>query len=267
MNKILFYGAGNMGKAVLKGLLDSGVPTENIRISGNGPSSSQTILEKLGVASLPKEESFPWADVVILGIKPQIFHKIKDELTQFASQSSNSLSIISLMAGVTIAQLQSVFGSDHACIRTMPNLPINIGRGTTSICSDGLSPEVLQGAQDIFSAAGQAVIIEERLIDSATALAGSLPAFVFQFAEGLIAGGVKEGMPRAQAEALVLSTLAGSAEMLLQSPDSPSDLTTKVCSPGGTTIAGVHALEQNAFKATLMDTISATTRRSIELGK
>lgn len=266
MNNILFYGAGNMGKAVLKGLLDSGYPAEQIKISGNGPKSSQAILDELGVESIDKKQSFEWADVVILGIKPQIFKQIESELNSYSLTSDGKI-IISLMAGVTIHHLQMVFGEPQTVVRTMPNLPINIGKGTTSICKDGLSQEAIDTASAIFNAAGQAVIIEERLIDSATALAGSLPAFVFQFAEGLIAGGVKEGMPRVQAEALVLSTLAGSAQMLIDSPESPSDLTTKVCSPGGTTIAGVHTLEQNAFKAVLMNTITATTQRSKELGQ
>jgi pyrroline-5-carboxylate reductase len=265
MKKILFYGAGNMGQAVLKGLLASGYSQGNIKISGNGPHSSQFILDKYGVESVPRKESFQWADVIILGIKPQIFAESADELKSYSTQARTGQIVVSLMAGVNTLSLSQVFESQEV-VRTMPNLPIDIGRGTTSVCVDGLSEQALKDVCNIFNTAGTTVNIPERLMDTATALAGSLPAFVFQFAEGLIAGGVREGMPRLQAEQLVLTTLAGSAELLLQSKKSPSDLTTAVCSPGGTTIAGVYTLEEEGVKAALMKTISATTQRSRELG-
>lgn len=263
--KILFYGAGNMGKAVLKGLLSSNYSHELLRITGNGPESAHQILNEFNVKSMPKDDAFSWAEIIVLGIKPQIFKSDKKLLKKIASQGSSNQIVISLMAGVNLQSLSEVF-TPQTVVRTMPNLPIDIGKGTTSICTDGLKEDILNEVCGIFNQAGTAVLIPERLMDTATALAGSMPAFVFQFAEGLIAGGVKEGMPRAQAEELVLSTLVGSADLLLNSNKSPSDLTTAVCSPGGTTIAGIHVMEEEGVKAALMNTISATTRRSKELG-
>lgn len=265
MKNILFYGAGNMGKAVLKGLLASGMSTSQFRIAGNRESSRTSIKSEFDVDFLENTDAFTWADTIVLGIKPQIFAQVKSQLK--AELADYSCTIISLMAGTSIAQLSSGLGSQHTIVRTMPNLPLNVGEGAVSICTDGLSSEVIQDVCTLFESAGIAVPIEERLIDSATALAGSAPAFVFQFAEGLIAGGVLEGMPRAQSEALVLQALKGSVKMMIDSIESPSDLTTKVCSPGGTTIAGVYTLEKNNFKSTLMDTIRATAQRSKELGQ
>ena len=169
------------------------------------------------------------------------------------------------MAGIPSTTLKNELGS-HEVLRVMPNLPLTVGKGAIALSADFVSEETLVLAESIFKNVGNTVRVQESWMDAVTGLSGSGPAYVFEFIEGLIMGGVKMGLTRAAAKELVLATLEGSLELLKQSSKEPQALTAMVSSPGGTTIAGLQVLEEKAFRGLLMRTVEAATQRSKELG-
>ncbi len=264
--RILFLGAGNMGAAILRGLVASGYPKSHILFYEPSDSVAAQVSDTGAQRVLTPLDGFTQADVVLLCIKPQVFSHVAPALRLDLEKSRQNPLIISVMAGVPRAKLLSLLGLQTGVIRTMPNLPLTVGQGTVAIATDESSEESLRIAESIFATCGTPVRVQEYQLNAVTGLSGSGPAYVFQFVEGLVMGGVKAGLPRDVAMKLALSTLQGSVELLRQSEKSPGELTAMVSSPGGTTIAGLQVLEDNAFRGTLMRTVEAATHRSAELG-
>lgn len=269
---IFFIGAGNMGGAILKGLVRAGYPVQ--QISFFEPSDSvASALETLGVKRVHKfSEGFGNADVLLLCVKPQIFSKLpavwNEELQNKQNDSLPGIekkTVISIMAGVTKEKIRQSIGNTEI-VRIMPNLPLTVGKGTIALASDGVSEETLTFAESIFDSVGTTCRVQESWMDAVTGLSGSGPAYVFEFIEGLIRGGVSMGLSREAASKLAISTVEGSVALLKESKKSPADLSAMVSSPGGTTIAGLEVLENNSFRGTLMETVKAATKRSKELG-
>ncbi len=269
---IFFVGAGNMGGAILRGLLTAGYPAQKISFFEPNESLAQQI-EKLGAVKKKSfADGYAQANVLILCTKPQIFNKLpnawKNELG-IASMDSfpkwNEKKCISIMAGVTRQRLIENLG-DGEILRVMPNLPLTVGKGTVALATDGVLEETLALAETIFNTVGTTCRVQESLLDAVTGLSGSAPAYVFEFIEGLVRGGVKMGLSRDIALQLTLGTIEGSVELVKQSGKSPADLCAMVCSPAGTTIAGIQELEKAGFRSTLMKTVEAGTKRSKELG-
>lgn len=269
---IFFIGAGNMGGAILKGLVRTGYPVQ--QISFFEPSDSvASALETLGVKRVHKfSEGFGNADVLLLCVKPQIFSKLpavwNEELQNKQNDSLPGIekkTVISIMAGVTKEKIRQSIGNTEI-VRIMPNLPLTVGKGTIALASDGVSEETLTFAESIFDSVGTTCRVQESWMDAVTGLSGSGPAYVFEFIEGLIRGGVSMGLSREAASKLAISTVEGSVALLKESKKSPADLSAMVSSPGGTTIAGLEVLENNSFRGTLMETVKAATKRSKELG-
>jgi len=269
---IFFIGAGNMGGAILKGLVRAGYPVQ--QISFFEPSDSvASALETLGVKRVHKfSEGYGNADVLLLCVKPQIFSKLpavwNEELQNKQNDSLPGIekkTVISIMAGVTKEKIRQSIGNTEI-VRIMPNLPLTVGKGTIALASDGVSEETLTFAESIFDSVGTTCRVQESWMDAVTGLSGSGPAYVFEFIEGLIRGGVSMGLSREAASKLAISTVEGSVALLKESKKSPADLSAMVSSPGGTTIAGLEVLENNSFRGTLMETVKAATKRSKELG-
>jgi pyrroline-5-carboxylate reductase len=269
---IFFIGAGNMGGAILKGLVQAGYPVQ--QISFFEPSDSvASSLETLGVKRAHKfSEGYGNADVLLLCVKPQIFSKLpavwNEELQNKQNDSLPGIekkTVISIMAGVTKEKIRQSIGNTEI-VRIMPNLPLTVGKGTIALASDGVSEETLTFAESIFDSVGTTCRVQESWMDAVTGLSGSGPAYVFEFIEGLIRGGVSMGLSREAASKLAISTVEGSVALLKESKKSPADLSAMVSSPGGTTIAGLEVLENNSFRGTLMETVKAATKRSKELG-
>lgn len=269
---IFFIGAGNMGGAILKGLVRAGYPVQ--QISFFEPSDSvASALETLGVKRVHKfSEGYGNADVLLLCVKPQIFSKLpavwNEELQNKQNDSLPGIEkkmVISIMAGVTKEKIRQSIGNTEI-VRIMPNLPLTVGKGTIALASDGVSEETLTFAESIFDSVGTTCRVQESWMDAVTGLSGSGPAYVFEFIEGLIRGGVSMGLSREAASKLAISTVEGSVALLKESKKSPADLSAMVSSPGGTTIAGLEVLENNSFRGTLMETVKAATKRSKELG-
>jgi pyrroline-5-carboxylate reductase len=267
--KIFFIGAGNMGGAILGALIESGYPVSSVFFYEPANAVADKIAEKSKAARLASlTEGFSKADIVFLCVKPQIFSKISATLRKEMDAAGKETIIVSIMAGVTLASLRTALKMKNI-IRTMPNIAITVKKGTVAIAEEGggVDESVLQTVEFLFSTCANTVRVLENQMDAVTGLSGSGPAFVFQFAEALVEGGVKVGLPRDTAMEMALSTIEGSVEMLKCSRLSPGELTAKVCSPAGTTITGIQELENRAFRGAVMAAIEAAAKRSMELGK
>jgi len=264
--KIFFAGTGNMGGAILRGLLKAGTSPKSLFFFDPSDKAAEAVTA-LGCTRVKDfAEGVASADVTFLCVKPQIFKLVSDEWKKAAQALKSEKTFISIMAGVKRESLLAVLGSYNQVLRVMPNLPLTVGKGTVALATDGVTEATLNTAEEIFGTVGVTCRVAESLMDAVTGLSGSAPAYVFEFIEGLTRGGVKAGLTRDVALKLALGTIEGSVELAKQSGKSPSDLCAMVCSPGGTTIAGVDALEQGAFRSTLIKAIEAGTKRSKELG-
>ncbi|MDR2731946.1 MAG: pyrroline-5-carboxylate reductase [Fibromonadaceae bacterium] len=265
---IFFIGAGNMGGAILCALAENGYPAESMFFY----ETSEERANKIAEASKAQKTSslrdgFSKADVVFLCLKPQIFSKNSAALCAELESSGKNPIIVSIMAGVKVSALQSTFSKSKSIVRTMPNIAVTEKSGTVAIATENVEEDVLQMVEFLFSSSADTFRVSESQMDAVTGLSGSGPAFVFQFAEALAMGGVKAGLPRDVAMKLALSTMHGSTEMLKKSKLNPGELTASVCSPAGTTIAGLQELENRAFRGTIMAAVEEAAKRSAELGK
>jgi pyrroline-5-carboxylate reductase len=262
--KLGFIGVGNMGGAIIRGLLAGGrVARENLVYYDPDP-ARQAQMEELGVEAALDNAEVMHAPVVVLGIKPQVMPAVLAQVKEFARPWHL---IISIAAGVPLAVLEAAFPESRV-IRVMPNTPTLVGAGMAALApGTGITPDDLDLALELFRAVGEAVVVEERLMDAVTGLSGSGPAFVAVFIEALADGGVKMGLPRPLALTLASQTVLGTAKLCLEEELHPGRLKDMVTSPGGTTIAGLHALESGGFRGAVMDAVTAAAARSEELGK
>jgi pyrroline-5-carboxylate reductase len=264
---IAFLGAGNMAEALVKGLLRAGVaaPHEILctdRRAERGPELTQRYGVRFTTSNLAAAKE---AGIVILSVKPQVMDKLLEEIGPVLDPSKL---VISIAAGVPIAAIERKVGHGVRIIRTMPNTPALVGAGATALAPGEHATEAdLAQAKALFDAIGKAVVVDEVLLDAVTGLSGSGPAYVFIIIEALADGGVKAGLPRAQAMELAAQTVYGSAKLLIETGEHPGRLKDQVTSPGGTAIAGLHTLESGGLRRTLMDAVEAATARSRELGK
>lgn len=262
--KLGFIGVGNMGGAIIRGLVGGGqVPRENLVCYDPDP-ARQAQMADLGVETALDNAEVMHSPVVVLGVKPQILPAVLAEAKDFARPWHL---IISIAAGVPLQVLEEACPASRI-IRVMPNTPTLVSAGMAALAPGrGVTPDDLALALELFQAVGQAVVVEEKLMDAVTGLSASGPAFVAIFIEALADGGVKMGLPRPLAHAMAVQTVLGTAKLCLEEDLHPGRLKDMVTSPGGTTIAGLHALESGGFRGLVMDAVSAAAARSKELGK
>ncbi len=261
--KLGVIGGGVMGSAIVSRLISQGIyqPTE-ILISEPTLLQRESLQQQYGVGVTGDNNLVMIAPVLLLAIKPQIFAKVVGEL----SPSSPTQLIISILAGVSIAQLEQAFPG-RAVVRAMPNTPATVGMGMTAISAGTqVSTAQLELATQLFQAVGEVVTVPESLMDAVTGLSGSGPAYVAIAIEALADGGVAAGLPRQIADKLALQTVLGTAQLLNESKLHPAQLKDRVTSPGGTTITGVTKLEQAGFRSALIEAVIAAAGRSRELG-
>ncbi|GBU24902.1 pyrroline-5-carboxylate reductase [Fibrobacteria bacterium R8-3-H12] len=264
---IFFIGTGNMGSAILNALVESGYPASSVFFYEPDDERANKTAEKSKAARLSSlTEGFSKTDIVFLCIKPQIFARIYASIRKDIEASGKEPIIVSIMAGVTLASLNATLKIKNI-VRTMPNIAVLVKKGTVAIAEDGIEESVLQTVEFLFSTCADTVRVLESQIDAVTGLSGSGPAFIFQFAEALAMGGVKAGLAHDVAMNLTLSTIEGSVEILRNSKSNTGELTANVCSPAGTTIAGVQELENRAFRGAVMAAVEAAAKRSAELGR
>jgi pyrroline-5-carboxylate reductase len=205
-----------------------------------------------------------WGEVVILAVEPQVLDEVLDSLR---TELTDTKLILSVAAGYPIRRIVAHLSPSARVIRCMPNTPSEVQAGVSAMTLGGsVSREDQQLARAVFESVGKVVLVDERLMDAVTGLSGSGPAYVFLIIEALADGGVKMGLPREAALALAAQTMLGAARMVLETGEHPGRLKDKVASPGGTTIAGLHALEHGRLRASLIEAVEAATKRSQELG-
>lgn len=252
-----FIGVGKMATAIINGLNTS---SHRIIISGSSLARSRQLAEELEVeAAASHQELLDNADLVILGIKPQMFDKVLAGLNFHQP-------IISMAAGVTLERLASLTSPDLPLIRIMPNLNAQILKSTTGLCTnDKVSEDLLAVAKEITDSFGTTVELAEKDFDPFTALAGSSPAYISLFIEALAKAGVKNGLSKQVALTIATQTVLATAENLSLGSDSPHDLIDKVCSPGGTTIAGLMELERTGLTHSVVSSIDTTIAKAKKL--
>jgi pyrroline-5-carboxylate reductase len=264
--KIAFVGGGQMAEAIIGGLLAGKVcRPELLWATDPAPARCDRLKSQFAVrVGSDNRHAAAWADVVILAVKPQVLAQVLAEI----GKELHRVLVISIAAGMTIQSIMQQAAGAQRIIRAMPNMPALVREGITALAWTGsIVEEDKDIARAVFQAVGRVIPIEERLMDAVTGLSGSGPAYVFQAIEALADGGVKMGLPRQTAEVLAAQTVLGAAKMVLESGEHPAKLKDRVASPGGTTIAGLHRLEEGRFRATLMGAVEAATKRSQELAR
>ncbi|HZN52625.1 MAG TPA: pyrroline-5-carboxylate reductase [Methylomirabilota bacterium] len=262
-----FLGAGNMGEALIKGLLAAKlVPAQAIFATDVRPERLKELDRQYGIqVSSDNAELVKRADIVILAVKPQIMDAVA---TEIAPAVTRGKLLISIAAGVATDKIRARLPRDARLIRVMPNTPALVLEGATAIAkADGLEPGDLDVAREIFGAVGRVVVLGEEMIDAVTGLSGSGPAYVAIVIESLADGGVRMGLDRATAMTLATQTVLGAAKLLLETGLHPGALKDMVSSPGGTTIAGIAALEEGGLRTTFIKAVERATQRSRELGQ
>jgi len=264
IKQIAFLGGGNMAEAIIKGLLRecSGVPLMVAEISPERRSYLTTTYPNIRIVE-SSAEAAAWGEVIILAIKPQ---QATSVLTTLERTLSHDKLIVSIMAGVRTTSIEEALENGTRVVRVMPNTPALVGMGATAICPGRkATSKDLDRVETIFAQTGLVVRVEEKQMDAVTGLSGSGPAYVFTFIEALSDAGVKNGLPRDIATRLAVQTVLGSARMLAETGEHPAVLREKVTSPGGTTIAGLHVMENGRFRGVIMDAVEAASQRSREL--
>ncbi|MDE3118029.1 MAG: pyrroline-5-carboxylate reductase [Nitrospirota bacterium] len=264
--KITLIGAGNMAEALIAGMLKGKVATpEQLYATDILPERLTHLQGRYQIKTgADNGEAVAWGNVLILAVEPQTLDDALHLTYRFIKKDSL---VISVAAGYPIGSLAAHLPPGARIIRAMPNTPSSVGAGVTAIAlGPGVAEEDREMAEAIFRSVGTVVTVEERLMDAVTGLSGSGPAYVYLIIEALADGGVKAGLPRQTAEQLAAQTVLGAARMVVESGDHPAVLKDRVASPGGTTIAGLHKLEEGRLRATLINAVEAACRRSKELG-
>ena len=256
-----FIGCGNMGGALAKALSKQ---TKDILLSDQ-PEKAAALAQTLGCTHGTNSEVVA-CDRVFLGVKPQMMADVLKPLQSDLAKHKPLL--ISMAAGLAIEKIEEMAGTRLPIIRIMPNTPVSVGKGVILYCCNDLVDDAtLADFLNDMQHAGILDPLDEKLIDAACAVSGCGPAFVYMFIEAIADGAVACGLPRDKALTYAAATLSGAAEMALVTKQPPQTLKDAVCSPGGSTIAGVRALEERGFRGTVIDAIIAAYKRNVELGK
>ena len=206
--------------------------------------------------------------MIFLAVKPNIIPCVIEEISGALSENRNALAVVSIAAGISLSRLEAQLPEGTAVIRVMPNTPAAVGEGAILYCpGKNATEKSVESFLEIMKGAGECICLEEKLIDAASALSGCGPAFVYVFAEALADGAVSVGLPRDKADLLAAKTLLGAAKMLLEGGKHPGQLKDEVCSPGGSTIEGVRALEEGGFRAAAMNAVISAYEKTLALGK
>ncbi|TQD26645.1 pyrroline-5-carboxylate reductase [Methanolobus vulcani] len=265
--KLGFIGTGKMGSALIKGICNAGLfSPSNVYASDLYEPSLDELKQNVGInVSTDNIDTVNNSDIIVLAIKPQIIKKviagIKDDI------DSDKL-VISIAAGVKIADIESEFNDGTRVIRVMPNIAATVAEAASAITQgSNASKEDAEDALEIFGAVGSAIQVTENLMDAVTGLSGSGPAYIFPVIEAMADGAVYEGLDRKSALVLAAQTILGAAKMALETETHPGELKDMVTSPAGTTIRGIKVLEEYGIRSAFMQAVIESSKRSKELGK
>ena len=257
-----FLGCGNMGSALARALSKV---TKDITVTDRSGKAKE-LAQELGIQYGSAQEIASSCDRIFLAVKPHMMAGLLEPLQPVLQQRKPLL--ITMAAGLTVERIEQMAGGKLPVIRMMPNTPVAVGKGMTQYCRNELvGDETIASFREDLRFSGKLDELEERLIDAASALSGCGPAYVYLFIEALADGAVACGIPRSKAMEYAAATLIGAGEMVLATGTHPGALKDAVCSPGGSTIAGVRALEQHGFRGAVMDCVAAAYEKNQLLGK
>ena len=260
--KVGFIGCGNMGSSMVGGLIKSGfLKAEDIIVSTKTETSAKKLSDEFNVATtVDSKVVAKESETIILAIKPNMYKSIVEEIK---SELTRDKLIITIAAGITIANMEEWLGDDSKIIRTMPNTPALVGEAMSAVCpNENVSEEELKYCINIFESFGQCEVLEEKYFDGFIAVAGSSPAYIFMLIEAMADGAVKLGIPRAKAYKMAAQSVLGSAKMVLETGKHPGELKDMVCSPGGTTIDAVVELEKLGFRNSVIQAMDKCAEKS-----
>ena len=255
--KIGFIGCGNMGSAMVLGILKSGIVCkENIIASCSRESSAERIKNELGInTTLDNKEVCNNSD-----IKPYMYEKVIKEIRDCVDLNKT---IVTIAAGINLSDVEKWFKKETKIVKTMPNTPALVGEAMSAICPNELvNEEELKEVMDIFNAFGKSEVLSEKDFHGFIALCGSSPAYVYMFIEAMADAAVREGISRDKAYKLAAQSVLGSAKMVLETGEHPAKLKDNVCSPGGTTIEAVLELEETGFRSSVMSAMKKCSKKS-----
>ncbi len=267
MYKLGFIGCGNMGSAMMGGILKSEkLEAKQIIVSDLDQKKLDKLHSDLGVTiTTDSTKVAQESQIIILAVKPNIYGIV---LEQIKDKISKNTVVVTIAAGITLEFVENIIGADKKIIRTMPNTPALVGEGMIAVCTNkNIEDKERDNVLDLFSGFGKAEIVPEYLIDSVIGVSGSSPAYVFMFIEAMADAAVLAGMPRDKAYKFAAQAVYGSAKMVLETGKHPAELKDMVCSPSGTTIEAVKMLEKTGFRGSVIESIGACIDKSIKMSK
>ncbi len=267
MYKFGFIGTGNMGGAIASAVCKI-IDAKSVVLADKFIEKSTELATKLGAVCGDNNVVARESKYIVLGVKPQMMAETLGGIKEILGSRNDRFVIVTMAAGIETSFYCEALGKEYPIIRIMPNMPVAIGRGMTVYCTaGGVTDEEKAEFEQAMSISGIVQELSEKLINAASAISGSGPAFVFMFTESLADSAVKCGLPRDVALKLAAQTVMGSGAMLLESGKHPAELKDAVCSPGGTTIEGVHALEQAGFRSAVMNAVEETYAKNFNISK
>ena len=265
MKKIGFIGCGNMGGAIISGILRSGLLTkEEIIGSEIIDDTRRKVREDFGIEVTTDNTKAIQSEIVVLSIKPQFYKVVIDQIRPFINKDTI---VLTIAPGFTLEKLAELFSPEQKIVRAMPNTPALIGEGMTAVCPNKLiTEEELAKVMDILKCCGKVEIVQEHMMDAVVAVSGSAPAYIYMLIEAMADAAVLEGMPRAKAYQFAAQAVEGSAKMVQETGKHPGELKDAVCSPSGTTIEAVRVLEEKGFRSNIMEAMRACADKSKRMG-
>lgn len=262
--KVGILGCGTMGSALARAMKGR---CEALLLANRTPEKAERLAEATGGKVVSTLEAAETCDILFLGVKPQGLGALLTEIGAAVRKRQKEIVLVSMAAGVTIAQVRAMAQCACAVIRIMPNTAVGVGEGMVLMCSEGVTEAQLEAFRTLMAGCGTVDELSEKLMDAGSAVSGCGPAFVQMFLEALADGGVACGLPRAKARLYAAQMVAGAAKEAQLSAGSPGTLKDAVCSPGGSTIQGVRALERGGLRSAVIEAVIASYERTVALGK
>ena len=268
MRTVGFIGIGNMGSAILRGMVSTGyIEAENVFIYDVNTQKTTELVAENPEITIAQDiiDLCRSSDVIVLSVKPYQLESVLNEAYDYLAGKL----VISIAAGWTVEMLnRGLIGTGATWIRVMPNVPALVGEGMTAVCSENnVTPDDFAFVKGMFDAIGRTAVLPEKLFDGAIAISGSSPAYVFMMIEAMADAGVREGIPRATAYEMAAQAVLGAALMVLTTGTHPGELKDSVCSPGGTTIDAVAVLEQEGFRSAVLKAMQACADKSRKMSE
>lgn len=271
MTRIAFIGGGNIGEALISGLVGGDGSADKPDVVVFDPSAKRLdfLREKYGITGADDTATAASeANFVVIAVKPHIVPSVLEDISSTLDNNDTETVVVSVAAGVSLATMEAGLAAGVPAVRVMPNTPMLVGKGMSAVAGGRFtSEEQVESVKDLFATVGQSVAVAEKDIDAVTAVSGSGPAYIFMVAEAMTDAGVQLGLTRPVAQQLAIATVEGAATMMAQGDKNPVDLRANVTSPGGTTAAATRGLEENGLRTAFFRAMQACVDRSVELGR